>query len=81
MQTKMYAFKPFHSVFLHVSHILCDFFTFSCAKFQTLFLAAQNKITFRMSASRISKDTQCLLYAGILVSGMKILIGIDIETP
>ena len=22
---KMYAFKPFYSVFLHVSHILCDF--------------------------------------------------------
>ena len=68
----------FHTYYV----ILVRFFkTFSCAKFQNFIFDRAKKITFRMSASRISKDTQCLLYAGILVSGMKILIGIDIDTP
>ena len=58
-----------------------DVFTFSCTKFQNFIFDRAKKKSFRMSASRISKDTQCLLYAGILVSGMKILIGIDIDTP
>ena len=75
----------FYSFFLHVLHILCDFskkkIIFSCTKFQNFIFECANKFTFRMSANHISKDTQCLMYAGILVSGMKILIGIDIDTP
>ena len=71
-------FFMFHTYYVIFSKI---FFPFSYAKFQNFIFDRTKKFTFRMSASRISKDTQCLLYAGVLVSGMKILIGIDIDTP